>query len=108
MANALYPDAPTHWQPALTKIVDGRPVRFSDVCVHEFYISDVEDPTIVVSSPIWDWQQSPVGQWVIEHAVEQPYLHRDLVANAYNYRFRIMARLSEQDHVFFKLKWGTQ
>ena len=108
MANALYPDAPTHWQPAFTKIVDGRPVRFSDVCVHEFYVGDTEDPVILAGSPMWDWQHSPAGQWVIEHAVEQPYWHRDLCANTYSYRFRIIARLSEPDQVFFKLKWGTQ
>ena len=108
MANALYPDAPTHWQPEFTKIVHGQPVRFSDVCVHEFYISEVEDPAIVVSSPIWDWQQSPAGQWVIEHAVEKPYWHRDLEAGTYSYRFRIMARLSEHDQTFFKLKFGSK
>ncbi len=106
MANAPYSDAPTHWQPALTKIVDGRPVRFSDMCVHEFYVSDVEDVMSLTGGPLWDWQQSEVGQWVIEHAVEQPYWHKDLDVNTYSYRFRIMARLSEQDQTFFKLKWG--
>ena len=106
MANAPYFDTPTHWQPELTKIVDGRPVRFSDVCVHEFRIGDVEDPAIVAGGPMWDWQQSEVGQWVIAHAVEKPYWHKDLDPGTYGYRFRIMARLSEQDHVFFKLKWG--
>ena len=108
MANAPYSDAPTHWQPALTKIVDGRPVRFSDVCVHEFRIGDVEDPAIFAGGPMWDWQHSPAGQWVIEHAVEQPYWHKDLDPSTYGYRFRIMARFSEQDQTFFKLKWGTQ
>ena len=108
MANAPYSDAPTHWQPALTKIVDGRPVRFSDVCVHEFYVGDTEDPVILAGGPMWDWQQSSAGQWVIEHAVEQPYWLKDLNFNTYSCRFRIMARLSEQDQTFFKLKWGTQ
>ena len=108
MAKALYSDTPTHWQPELTKIVDGHPVRFSDVCVHEFRIGDVEDPVIMAGGPIWDWQQSEVGQWVIAHAVEQPYWHQDIDPHSYGYRFRIMARLSEQGQTFFKLKWGTQ
>ena len=106
MAKAPYSDAPTHWQPALTKIVDGRPVRFCDVCVHEFVMSDVEDPEIYAAAPVWGWQQSPAGQWVIEHAVGQPYWTNDMDYNTYGYRCRIMARLSEHDHVFFKLKWG--
>lgn len=108
MANSQYPDAPTHWQPAEVKMIDGRPVRFSDVCVHEFDMSDVEDPVILAGGPMWDWQQSSAGQWVIKHAVEKPYWIKDLNANTYGYRFRIIARLSDQDHVFFKLKWGTQ
>jgi len=106
MAKAQYSNTPTHWQPELTKIVDGRPVRFSDVCVHEFRIGDVEDPVIMAGGPMWDWQQSESGQCVIAHAVEQPYWHQDIDPHSYGHRFRIMARLSEQDHVFFKLKWG--
>jgi len=106
MAHTQYSDTPAHWQPELTTIVDGRPVRFSDVCVHEFYLSDAEDPVILAGSPMWDWQQSAAGQWVIEHAVEKPYWHKDLCANTYSYRFRIIARLSEQDQTFFRLKFG--
>ena len=108
MANAQYSDTPTHWQPAATKIIDGHPVRFSDVCVHEFRIGDVEDPVIIAGGPLWDWQQSEAGQWVIEHAVEQPYWHKQVDASTYSYQFRIMARLSDQDQTFFKRKWGTQ
>lgn len=106
MATALYSDTSTHWQPALTEIVHGRPVRFSDVCVHKFYVGDTEDPEIYAAGLMWDWQHSPAGQWVIEHAVQQPYWVNHV--DHYSHRFRIMARLSEQDQTFFKLKWGTQ
>ena len=95
----------SHWQPAETKIINGLPVRFCDVCVYEFFVSDVDDPEIYAASPIWDWQSSPAGQWVIEHAVDQPYWIKHIEHNAYRYRYRIIARLSEHDHVFFKLKW---
>ena len=96
-----------HWQSAETKIIDGRPVRFCDVCVHEFAMSDVEDPEIYAAGPIWEWQRSEAGQWVAEHAVDQPYWIKQIDYHNYIYKCRIMARLSEQDHVFFKLKWGT-
>jgi hypothetical protein len=96
----------SHWQSAETKIIDGRPVRFCDVCVHEFVMSDVEDPEIYAAGPVWEWQRSEAGQWVTEHAIGQPYWIRNTDYNTYGYQCRIMARLSEQDHVFFKLKWG--
>jgi hypothetical protein len=57
---------------------------------------------------MWDWQQSEAGQWVIAHAIEQPYWIKDIAIHSYNYRFRIMARLSEQNQTFFQLKWGKQ
>lgn len=105
MAKAQYSDPTTHWQPALTKIVDGRPVRFSDVCVHEFRMGDVEDPDIYAAEPILQWQRSELGQWVMDHAIGEIYWIRDIDYASYGYRFRIMAPLSEPDQTFFKLKW---
>jgi hypothetical protein len=106
MANAQYSDSTTHWQSAETKIIDGLPVRFSDVCVHEFRMGDVEDPDIYAAEPVLQWQRSELGQWVMDHVIGEIYWIRDIDYASYGYRFRIMARLGEPDHVFLKLKWG--
>ena len=106
MARPQYSDPATHFQPEFTKIVDGQAMRFLDICVHQFLMSDVEDPDIYAAGPVWAWQQSDPGQWVTEHAVEQPYWIKQIDTYNYGYQFRIMARLSEQDLTFFKLKWG--
>lgn len=95
-----------HWQPEMTKIIDGRPVAFRDVVVHNIRMGDVEDPDLMVASPIWEWQQSEQGQWVMENAVDQPYWIRSLDPATYGYRYLIVARLSEQNETFWKLKWG--
>ena len=95
-----------HWQPAMTKIVDGRAVRFRDVCVHEIRMGDVEDPDLMVADPIWQWQQSDAGQFVMEHAVEKPYWTRGIDYHSYGHVYKIMARLSEQNETFWRLKWG--
>ena len=95
-----------HWQPEMTKIINGRPVRFSDVCVKEIRMGDVEDPDLFVGHPIWEWQQTDAGKFVMEHAVEKPYWTRQLDYNSYGHVYRIMARLSEQDQTFWSLKWG--
>ena len=97
-----------HWQPAMTKIVDGRAVRFRDVCVHEIRMGDVEDPDLMVADPIWQWQQSDAGQFVMEHAVEKPYWTRGLDYYSYGHVYKIMARLSEQNETFWQLKWGNK
>ena len=96
----------THWRPEEVRIIEDRPVRFRDVCVHEFTVGDVEDPDIIAGEPIWNWQQSEAGTWVMEHAVEKPYWIRVMDYNTWGHRYRIMARLSEQNETFWSLKWA--
>jgi hypothetical protein len=92
-----------HWQPEYTKIIDGKPVRFRDVCVHEIRMGDVEDPDLWVASPIWDWQQTEAGKFVMEHATEKPYWISQLDYTTYSHMYKIMARLSEQNETFWRL-----
>ena len=81
-------------------------MRFRDVCVHEFVLGDVEDVDIYAAAPIWEWQQSEAGCWIMEHAAKEPYWIQNMDVNTLGYRVRIMARLSEQNEVFWRLKWG--
>jgi hypothetical protein len=98
-----------HWTPSEVKIVNGVAVKYIDVLVHTFRLSDVEDPEIYAAEPIWEWQQSPAGCWVMEHSVTQPYWTQRIDYHSYGYEFTIIARLSEADAVFFKLKYvGTK
>jgi hypothetical protein len=107
MSITQYSDNHEHWQPAETKIIDGLPVRFRDVCVHEFSVGDVEDPVLYAGSPLLAWQESAAGQWIMNNAEERPYWIKDLDYRTYMYRFRVMARLSEFNETFFRLKYGT-
>ena len=92
-----------HWQPEYTKIVDGKPVRFRDVCVHEIRMGDVDDPDLFVAEPIWKWQQTEAGKFVMEHAVQEPYWISNLDYTSYGTVYKIMARLSEQNETFWRL-----
>jgi hypothetical protein len=102
-----YSDNLEHWQPAETKIIDGLPVRFRDMCVHKFTVGDVEDPVAYAGEPLWDWQQSEAGAWILENAEEPPYWIKDVDPDTFTYRFRIMARLSGANETFFRLKYGA-
>lgn len=99
----------THWTPSEVKIINGVAVKYRDVVVHEFLMGDVDDPEIHMAAPIWEWQQSPAGAWIMEHAVEKPYWTKRVDMPTYGYRCTIVARLSEADEVFFRLKYvGTK
>ena len=93
-------------QPRQVKIIDGVPVAFSDVVVHHFPMGDVEDPDLYAADPLYKWQQSEAGTWVMAHAVEPPFWVRQPDVSSYGYRYYIVARLREQDQTFWSLKWG--
>ena len=80
--------------------------EYHKVVVHRFRLGDVDDPDIYAAQPIWEWQQTDAGKFVMEHAVEKPYWTRQLDYHSYGHVYRIMARLSEQDQTFWSLKWG--
>ena len=103
-----YPDEYKQWQPERTKIIGDRAVKFRDVCVHEIRMGDVEDPDLCVANPIWDWQNSDAGKFIMEHAVEKPYWTRQADMSSYGHLYRIMARLSEQHETFWTLKWSLK
>jgi len=94
-----------HWKDWEVKVVDGVATRFRDVKVYEFRMSDVDDIEIYSAAPIHEWSQTEAGKWVFENAVETPYWMRRADYINYGHHFVIMARMSEQNETFFKLKY---
>ena len=93
------------FKPTECKIINGQTVKFSDVKVHEFRMGDVEDPDLYAAQPLHDWQQSEMGQWIMEHAMETPFWHRRADPYSYGHTYHVIARLSEQDQTYWALKW---
>ena len=91
--------------PSEVKLVDGVAVKCMDILVHTFRLSDVDDPDIYAAGPMFDWERSEAGCWVMEHCVKKPCWTKRLDYHSYGYEFNIVARLSEADAVFFKLKY---
>jgi len=75
-------------------IIEDRVEEVREVVVHSFQMGDVEDPDLYAAQPLWEWQESPAGQWVMEHAIEPPEWHRMADPMSYGYTYRIMAKLS--------------
>ena len=76
------------------------------ICVKTFQLSDVDDPEIYAAEPLYKWQQTEQGQWVMNHSVNQPYFNITVDHNTYGYKCKIYADLSEIDLTYFKLKWA--
>jgi hypothetical protein len=96
-----------HKKPRETKIIDGSAVTFSDMVVYRFRMGDVEDPVMYAAQPIWEWQQTEAGKFVMEHAVESPWWMRTVDAATYGFEFAIVARMRESDQTFYMLKYAN-
>ena len=68
-------------------------------------MGDVEDPDLYAAQPLWEFQQSEKGQWVMERALETPVWQRSMDHMMFGYRYKVAARLTEQDITYFLLKW---
>jgi len=97
-ANRLF--KASEWQ-----LIDDKVVKFSDVKVYEFNMGDVEDPDLYAAQPLWEWQETEAGKWVMEHAVEKPFWHRVVNPYTFGYTYNVVARLSEQDQTYWALRW---
>lgn len=88
-------------------VIDDRAYRIHKIVVHRFQMGDVEDPDLYAAQPLYEWQESEQGKWVMERAVETPEWHRHLEPVTYGYRYAIVAKLKDVDYTFWTLKWGS-
>jgi hypothetical protein len=77
------------------------------VVVYKFDLSDVEDPDLYAAEPIWKWQQSEVGKFVMENAEDKPEWHRHMDPMFMGYRYIIIAELESKKLSEFYLRWGS-
>jgi hypothetical protein len=81
--------------------------EYHEVVVHTFSMGDVDDPDLYASQPIWQWQQTEQGKFVMENAVEEPYFNRQIDHFSYGYKFSIVAKLEKKKLSEFYIKWGN-
>jgi hypothetical protein len=73
--------------------------------VHTIRMGDVEDPDLMVAQPIWEWQQTEEGKWIMEHSRPIPSWNRGVDHNTYGYTYSITAYLKPKDYTFWSLKF---
>jgi hypothetical protein len=86
-------------------IIDDRVHEIHDVVVHTFKMGDVEDPILYAAQPLYEWEHSEEGQWIMQHSVEAPVWHRRTDPMNYGYDFAITAKLKDRDYTFWLVKW---
>ncbi len=87
-------------------MIDDRVEEVKEIVVHEFTMGDVDDPDLYAGQPLWEWQQSEMGKWVMEHAVETPAWYRIPDVMQYGYKYQIRAKLMGPRLTEFILRHG--
>ena len=72
--------------------------------VHYIKMGDVEDPDLFVAQPIYEWQQTEAGKWIMENSNPTPSWHRNNDLYNYGYVYQIRAYLTHKQLTFWKLK----
>lgn len=75
--------------------------------VHRFKLGDVDDPEIYAAAPIWDWQQTEAGKWVMENSLEKPVWQQRMDYHSYQHEYCIVAILSDEDATWYRLKYDS-
>jgi hypothetical protein len=88
-------------------VINDQVVEIKTAVVHRFQMGDVDDPDLYAAQPLWEWQQSEMGQWVMNHAVDQPEWHRQTDHLTYGYSYIVTAKLTAKDYTYWILKWGS-
>ena len=72
---------------------------------HSFTMGDVDDIDIYVAQPIYEWQQTDHGKWVMENAQDLAY-YTSPDHNTFGHRITIRGELEDKKATEYYLKWG--
>ncbi len=59
----------------------------------------------MVAQPIWEWQETEAGKWIMENSNPAPSWHRNNDLYDYSYVYQIRAYLTHKQLTFWKLKY---
>lgn len=88
------------------KIVGDRVEEIREVTVHEFTIGDVDDPEIYAAQPIWEWQNTERGQWVMANAYEVPIFYHQQDFATMGHKYVIKAKFMGSALTEWLLRYG--
>jgi hypothetical protein len=76
-----------------------------EVNVHSFCIGDVEDPDLYAGQPLWEWQQTKSGKWIMKNSNPSPMWVSRVDESTYGWKYEIRAYLSPKNYTYWKLKF---
>jgi hypothetical protein len=77
------------------------------VLVHKIQVNGTEDPDLFVAEPIYQWQQTDAGKFVMENATKDSVRwERQISLDWYGHTYAIVAELESKKLSEFYLRYG--
>lgn len=76
------------------------------VTFHSFSMGDVDDVDIYAAQPIYEWQQTEQGQWVMEHATDLVY-YTGADPITFGYKITICGEIDGPAATEYFLRWNS-
>ena len=73
--------------------------------VHTFRMGDNDDPEIYAAQPIWEWQQTEHGKYVMEHSNPRPMWLHNYDYTYYGNVYIIKAYFTPEQLTYYKLRF---
>lgn len=89
-------------------VIGDRVEECKEVIVHTFNMGDVDDPDLYAAQPLYEWEKSEAGQWVMKNAADTPTWHRMADPTSYGYKYQIRAKLMGPALTEWLLRHGTE
>lgn len=74
--------------------------------IYRFTMSDVDDVEVYIAQPLYEWQQSEHGQWVMKHG-KDPQYHINADPVTYGYQVTITAHITPKRWTEYCLRFPT-
>lgn len=81
-------------------------IETKEIVVHTFNMGDVDDPDLYAAEPLYQWQISAHGKWVMEHALETPMWSRMGDPMYYGHKYIITATFDSKTLTEYYLRFG--
>jgi len=89
-------------------LIGDRVEECKEVVVHHFSMGDVDDPDLYAAQPLYEWEHSEAGQWVMKNAADTPTWYRMADPMSYGYQYQIRAKLMGPALTEWLLRHGTK
>lgn len=87
------------------KVDDNVVTEIHKVVVHKFDVADSDDPDLYAAQPLWEWQESEAGKFVMTHAIDKPSWQRYMDPMWMGYRYIVVAELEKKKLSEFYLRF---